>query len=53
MAQLKERPKFKSIYQMELAEEVTGKSRFAIRKMMERNEITLAEVVRRYIIENL
>lgn len=51
MAQLKERPKLKLIYQMELAQEITGKTKYAIKKKMQREEITLAEAIRRYLTE--
>jgi len=39
----------KAIYQMELAIEITGRSKEAIYKMMSRKNLTLAGVVRFYL----
>lgn len=46
---LKERPKYRAIYQIELAEELTGRDRAAIRKMMERKGLNLVEVIKYYL----
>ena len=46
---IKNRPSYKRIYQYELAEEITGKSKETIKKYINRQGITLAEAVRRYL----
>lgn len=51
MAQIKHHKKLEAIYRIEFAEELTGKSRYALWKRMNREEITLSEAVRRYLTE--
>lgn len=53
MAKIKHHKKLEAIYRIEFAEEITGKSRYALWKRMQREEITLAETVKRYLIETL
>ena len=43
---------YKSMYQKELVEEITGLCIDTLRQRMRRQGITLAEVVRRYIKED-
>jgi len=49
----KKRPSYKAKYQMELAVELTGKSKMAIRKMMERKDCTLTQTIRYYLTGEL
>jgi len=43
------RPFYEAKYKMELAVEVTGKTPEAIRKMMSRKDLSLAEVIKFYL----
>ena len=45
----RERPFYKSKYQMELAKELTEKAPYLIRQMMRRKGWTLAETVKYYL----
>ena len=45
----RERPKYRAIYQADLAEELTGVSRETIRKRARRNNWTLAETILAYL----
>jgi len=46
---MKDKPDYKKRYQIELAEELTGRTRITIRKMMSRRDLTLAGCIRFYL----
>ena len=48
---IKDRPQYKAIYQAELAEEITGIDREAIRQRARRNNWTLAKTIKEYLKE--
>ena len=47
-----DRPVYKSEYQIELAEELTGRDRVAIRKLMKRKDFTLTQAIKYYLQED-
>lgn len=48
---IKERPKYKAIYQRELAEEITGKTYETITQRARRHDWTLASTIKEYLKE--
>ena len=52
MARIAQHNRLKIFYQMELSEELTGKTRQTIAKRMKRNNWTLARTIKQYIKEN-
>ena len=48
---IKDKPKYKAIYQRELAEEITGKNWDTIMKRARRNNWTLAITIKQYLKE--
>jgi len=46
---IKNKPKYKAIYQRELAEEITGKNYDTIMKRARRHNWTLARTIREYL----